>query len=56
MVKLVWRLSGNVIHHVFSIKTPDKLRNSTYYGDSIILPVILAFLSLRGTKLQVTKV
>ena len=25
MVELVWRLSGNLIYYVFSIKTPEKL-------------------------------
>ena len=26
MVKLIWRLSGNLIYHVFSMKTPDNLQ------------------------------
>ena len=25
-VKIIWRLSGNLIHHVFSMKTPDNLQ------------------------------
>ena len=25
MVRLIWTLSGNLIYHIFSIKTPDKL-------------------------------
>ena len=26
MVKLIWRLFGNLIYHVFSWKTPDNLQ------------------------------
>ena len=28
MVKLIWRLSGNLIYHVFSMKTPDYLHTN----------------------------
>ena len=26
MVKLIWRLSGNLIYHVFPMKAPDSLQ------------------------------
>ena len=29
MAKLIWRLSRNLIHDVFSVKTPDNLQ--TYF-------------------------
>ena len=28
MVKLMWRLSGNLIYHVFSMKTPENLQTN----------------------------
>ena len=28
MVKLIWRLSSNLIYHVFSINTPDNLQTN----------------------------
>ena len=34
MAKLIWRLSGNMIHHVFSMKTTDNL----YTNFTIISP------------------
>ena len=40
MVKFVWRLSGNLVHHACPLlKTQDQLYNFTYYGDNIICPV-----------------
>ena len=34
MVKLIWRLSGNLIYHVFSMKTQDKLIIYPHYGET----------------------
>ena len=28
MVKLIWRLSGNLIYYVFSMKAPDNLQTN----------------------------
>ena len=28
MVKSIWRLSGNLIHHIFSLKTQDNLQTN----------------------------
>ena len=28
MMKLIWRLSGNLIYHIFSIKIPDNLQTN----------------------------
>ena len=28
MVKLIWRLSGDLIYHVFTIKAPDDLQTN----------------------------
>ena len=35
MVKLIWKLSCNLVCHVFSLKTPDNLQTDFYHEISI---------------------
>ena len=35
MVKLIWKLSCNLVYHVFSLKTPDNLQTDFYHEISI---------------------
>ena len=42
MIKLVGRVSGNLIYHVFSLKNPDNIHSFYIHGDNILFQHFLS--------------
>ena len=47
MMKLIWRLSGNLIYHIFSINPQTNHKISPYCGENTIFPVQTQWITVK---------